>query len=283
VIRVQNEQQIERLGRDGVDLIGLARHGEQHLQHVAAVVEVVAWVDERLAKRMLVCCGGDCGDLRDDTVGEDLAMARIIDIHRVVIERRHRRNHRRHHRHRVRVVMEPVEEAQQRLVDHRVISDVAGELLQLLAAGKLSEKHEIRYFHERALLGELLHRIASVQKHSGIAVDVRDLAVGGRCETESRVVSEDAEVPIDRGNVDYGGSDGAGADRELRLALRSSIDELELFLGHCGEILKGARAGPNEQSRRLSGTNTGSVRRNQECRGYSTILTASPDLGSRFG
>ena len=134
VIGVQDEQQVERLGGDRVDLVRLARHREQHVQQVAAVVEIVARIDERLPERMLVRRRGDRRDLGDDAVREDLAMPRVMDVHRVVIERRHRGDHRRHHRHRVRVVVEAVEEAQQRLVDHRVMTDVAGELLQLLAA-----------------------------------------------------------------------------------------------------------------------------------------------------
>ena len=120
VVGVQDEQQVERLGRDRIDVVGLAGHREEHVAAGCAVVEVVARIDERLAERVLVRRGGDRRQLRDDAVREDLAMPRIMDVHRVVIERRHRGDHRRHHRHRVRVVVEAVEEAQQRLVDHRV-------------------------------------------------------------------------------------------------------------------------------------------------------------------
>ena len=125
VIGVQDEQQVERLGRDRVDA-GTARTAPRRTcAACCAVVEIVARIDERLAERVLVRGGRDRRDLGDDAVREDLAMARVMDVHRVVIERRHRGDHRRHHRHRMRVVVEAVEEAQQRLVDHRVMTDAA--------------------------------------------------------------------------------------------------------------------------------------------------------------
>ena len=71
----------------------------------------------------------DGWQLGHDTMGEYLAMTRVMDVHRVVIERRQRSHHRGHHRHRVRVVMEAAEEAQQRLVDHRVVADAVLELV----------------------------------------------------------------------------------------------------------------------------------------------------------
>ena len=131
VVGMQDEQQVERFGGHRIDVVLLAGHREEHVQHVGAVVEIVARIDEGLAERMLVCRRRDGRQLGDDAVREDLAMPRVMDVHRVVIERRHRRHHRRHHRHRVRVVMEAAEEAQQRLVDHRVIADAALELLEL--------------------------------------------------------------------------------------------------------------------------------------------------------
>ena len=181
----------------GSTCVGLARHGEEHVQQVAAVVEVVARIDERLPERVLVGGRGDGRELGDDAVGEDLAVPRVMDVHRVVIERRHRRHHRRHHRHRVRVVMEAVEEAQQRFVDHRVMTDAAGELLELLARSA-ARRSSSRYahLHERALLRQLLDGIAAVEQHAGITVDVGDAALARGGDAEAGIVGEDAEVLV---------------------------------------------------------------------------------------
>ena len=176
VIGVQDEQQVERLGRHRVDDVLLARHREEHVQHVRAVVEIVARIDERLAERVLVRGRRDRRNLRDDAVREDLAMARVMDVHRVVIERRHRRDHRRHHRHRMRVVVKAVEETQQRFVDHRVVADRRAsnslELRRWSAARRGSAGRRLR--GSSTLLGELLDRVAAVQQHAAVAVDVGD-------------------------------------------------------------------------------------------------------------
>jgi hypothetical protein len=80
---------------------------------------------------MLVGRRSIVGSLATMRCAKDLAVPRVMDVHRVVIERRHRRDHRRHHRHRMRVVVKATVEAQQRLVDHRVIADAVLELVEL--------------------------------------------------------------------------------------------------------------------------------------------------------
>ena len=148
--------------RRWVHQVRLAGHGKQHVQQVAAVIEIVARIYERLADGVLVRGRGDRRNLRDDAVGEDLSVPRVIDVHRVVIERGHRGHDRRHHRHRVRVVVEAVEETQQRLVQHSVVADIVGELVELLAARQLAQQDQVRALGEGALLGELLDGVAAV-------------------------------------------------------------------------------------------------------------------------
>ncbi len=162
MVGVQNKQQIERLRGDRVHLVGLAGYREQHVQQVAAVIEIVARINERLADRVFVRGCRDRRNLRDHAVREDLAMPRVIDVHRVVIERGHRGHHRRHHRHRMGVVVEAVEETQQRLIQHRVVADVVGELIELLATGQLAGQQQVRALHEGALFRELLDREAAI-------------------------------------------------------------------------------------------------------------------------
>ena len=181
---------------------------------------------------MLVGGRRDGRDLGDDPMGEDLAVARVMDVHRVVIERRHRGDDRRHHRHRMRVVVEAIKEAQQRLVDHRVMTDVGVELLQLGLGGQLAAQQQVAHLHESALLGELFDRIAPVQQHAGVAVDIGDPAFAGRGHAEARVVGENPVVLGDVGDVEYGRPDGAGLDGEQALLARGKISEFEVLVGH---------------------------------------------------
>ncbi len=166
-------------------------------------------------------------DLGDDAVGEDLAVPRVMDVHGVVIEGRHRGHHRRHHGHRVRVVVEAVEEAQQRLVDHRVITDVVGELLELLAARQVAVQQQVRHFHEAALLGQLLDGIAAMQQHAGVAVDVGDAAFGGCGGAVAGIVGEDAEILVERRDIHAPRADGAAAHRQTRSSCRKTDPEAE--------------------------------------------------------
>ena len=112
MVGMQNEQQVDRFGRHGIDRIGLAGHRKKHVEHVGAVAQIVARIDERLAERVLVGRGGDRRQFRDDAMREDFPVARIVDVRRVVIESRHRSDHRRDHRHGMRVVVKALEKAQ---------------------------------------------------------------------------------------------------------------------------------------------------------------------------
>ncbi len=112
------------------------------------------------------------------------------------------------------------------------MTDVAGELLELLRGRQLPEQQQVRDLHEGALRRQLLHRIAAVQQHALIAVDVRDLALGRGGDPEAGIEGEHTQIFVERGDVDDGGTDAAAADGQLRLAIAGSIGELELFLGH---------------------------------------------------
>ena len=160
---------------------------------------------------------------------EDLAMARIIDVHGVVIERGHRRDHRRHHRHRVRVVMEAVEETQQRFVDHRVVLDRLVELLELAADGQVAVDQQVRGFEEIRLRGELLDRVAAIQQHAVVAVDVGDLAFARRRGHEARVERENAVVLVETADVQAVRADRAATCLEYRLLAGLEVDQFELL------------------------------------------------------
>ena len=111
MIRVQHKEQVDRLRGYRIDDVFLGRHREEHVQHVCAVVEVVPRIDEGLPEHVLVRGGRDGRDLGENSVRENLAVTRIIDVHGVVIERRHGGHDRGHHRHRMRVVVKAIEEA----------------------------------------------------------------------------------------------------------------------------------------------------------------------------
>ncbi len=169
---------------------------------------------------------------------------RVIDVHRVVIERGHRGHHGGNHRHGMGVMMETVEETQQRLVQHGVVADVVGELVELLAARQLTQQYQVRALGEGALLGELLDGVAAVHELPGITIDIGDTTLRRGSHPEAGIVGEHTQVFLNRRDIDDGRADRAIAHRQLRFALTRSIDELEFFVAHAVENFrsKGCRS-----------------------------------------
>ncbi len=128
MIGVQDEDPVHRLRQHRVDLVVLARHGERHVQEILGVAQRVFRIHEGLAMRVLVGHGADRRQLGDEAVRGDHPLVGVIDVGRVVIERRQRANHAAQHRHRVRVAAETAEESGDLLVHHRVMGDVGDEL-----------------------------------------------------------------------------------------------------------------------------------------------------------
>ncbi len=196
------------------------------LHEVRGVVEVVPRVHERLAHVVLVGHRDDGRQLRDQAVGRDLAMRRVVDVERVVIEGRERAHHAHHHRHRVRIAPEPLVEARQLLVHHGVHGDGPVEPLLLRRVRELPVHEQVAHLQEVAMLGELLDGVAAVQQHARVAVDVGDLRAAARGREESRVVGELAGLAVEGADVDHVRADRARVHRQLQ--------GLAVFVAQCG-------------------------------------------------
>ena len=95
VIGVQDQDAVQRPHQHRVRLVLLARGAEHHVQEVLHVAEAVARIHERLAHVVLVGHGRDGRDLGQQADGGDLAVLRVVDVERVVVERRQRARPRR--------------------------------------------------------------------------------------------------------------------------------------------------------------------------------------------
>jgi len=74
------------------------------------------------------------------------------------------------------VVMEPVDELLDALVDDRVVGDAVDPRIELRRGGQLAVQQQVRRFQERAPLGQLLDRIPAVAQDPLVAVDEADRA-----------------------------------------------------------------------------------------------------------
>src|SRR6267143_5389783 len=139
------------------------------------------------------------------------------------------------------VVVKAVEEAQQALVDHRVMTDAAGEFIELPPVRQLAVQDEIAHLHETALLGELLHGVSPVEQQPCVTIDVGDAAFAGGGYRESGIESEDLVVAVNGRDVEDSGPQSALTDRKLRRPACSAVAEFERLLGHfpCGDAGRG--------------------------------------------
>ena len=234
VVGVQDEDPVHGARQDRVHHIFLAGHGKAHAQEVRRIGQRVLRVNEGLADVILVGHGGDGRQLGDHPVAGDLALARIIDVGRVMVEGRHGADHRHHHCHRVRVAAEALVEPGHLLVHHGVVGDVLVEFLALRGGRQLAVIEQVAGFQEVAVLGQLLDRVATVEQHALVAVDVGDLGFAGRGGGEARVEGEGAGLGVELGDVHHVRPDGAGFHRHLDLASSEFEDCLLRIVSHCG-------------------------------------------------
>jgi hypothetical protein len=97
--------------------------------------------------------------------------------------------------------MEAVEEAQQRLVEHRIRTDGLVERGKLRLRWQLAMQQQITDFDEARMLCKLLDRVAAIDQHAFFAIDERDVALATARSTESRIVREHAELAVQRCDI----------------------------------------------------------------------------------
>jgi hypothetical protein len=166
VVGVQDEDAVQRAHQHVVHFVFLGRHAEHHAHEVRRVAEAVLRVHERLAHVVLVGHRHDGRQLRDQAESRDLAVLRVIDVERVVIEGRERAHHAHHHRHRVRVAAEALVEARELLVHHRVPRDGPHELVLLVLRRQLAVQQQVADLEEVAVGRELLDGVAAIEQHA---------------------------------------------------------------------------------------------------------------------
>ena len=174
--RVEHQDRLQALGGDQVDFVRARGQREQHVHEVLREIQVIARVHDGLAVRGLVRHGGERGHLPDHAQTRQVARLGVLVIQPVVlVVKRGERTHDGHHDgHRVRVVLEPVEEPDEVLVDHAVSPRLALKHSSLRPGGQRPAQQQVPAIHHVAVLRELLNGVAAVQQASVLAVDVRD-------------------------------------------------------------------------------------------------------------
>jgi hypothetical protein len=194
VIGVKDEEDIEGPRQHGIRLVLQLGHLEQHVQEVAGEAQVVVRVDVRPADAVAVGPRRDARHLGDGAVDLPLPCGLVEDALRVGIEARHCADDAEEDGHRVRVVLKPLHQLLDVLVQHRVVGNLARPRLHLRGGRQLAEQDQVRRFEKIALLRELLDRIAAVEQDALVAIDVGDGAAAVGRIHERRVVRHQPEV-----------------------------------------------------------------------------------------
>ena len=192
MVGVEDEQDVEGPGQDGIGLEPRLGDLPEHGEEVGGEVERVVGVDEGHPDAEAVCGGGQrrhLGDQADDLLVPGL---RVEDVLGVEIEGRQRRDGRDEHAHGVGVVVEALEEAlADVLMDERVVRDVVAPFGELLLIGQLALEEQVGHLQVGRVLGQLLDGIAPVAQDAGVAVEIRDGALACRCRHEAGVEEPD--------------------------------------------------------------------------------------------
>ena len=232
MVGVEDEQDVERARQHRVRLVLQLGHLEQHVQEIAGEAQIVVGIDVRPADAVAKRPRGDARHLGDRPVHLLQARFLVEDVLRVRIEARHRADDAQEDGHRVGVVLEPLHQLLDVLVQHRVERDLLGPVLLLLRGGKLAKQNQVGRLEEVALLRELLNRVAAIQQDALVAVDVGDRAAAVRRVHERRVVRHEAEVVrlfLDLAQVHR--ADRAVLNGQLVLLARAVVDDRDR-VGH---------------------------------------------------
>src|SRR5262249_23924807 len=105
-------------------------------------------------------------------------------------------------------------------------------------------EEQVGRLEERAPLGQLLDRVAAVQEHAGVAVDVRDAALARGRVAEGRIVDEEARgIRLLADLLEVHGAYGAVLDRDLVLLARAVVGDGQGVRSH-GQSSPGRASAP---------------------------------------
>ena len=105
----------------------------------------------------------------------------------------------------MRVATKTLEEARHLLVHHRVALDAVFEVRGVLRRRQLAVQQEVTGLEKGPVLGDLLDRVAAIEQHAGIAVDVGDGGFTARGGGKAGIVGEHAGLRVELRDVRHGG------------------------------------------------------------------------------
>ena len=109
----------------------------------------------------------------------------------------------------MRIAPETAEKIVELVMDHRMARNGRDELILLLPVRQLAGQQQVADFEEIAMLGELLDRIAAIEQHAGIAVDIGNRGTTACSGKETWIVSKFSSLAEQGADIDHIRSDRA--------------------------------------------------------------------------
>ena len=149
MIGVKNEKHVQGAFESGIGAVLQFAGFEEHVQEVARIRQFPVRIDVGHSQAVPVSERGQGRHLADQAPGLLAPGFGVEDFLGVGIERRQSRDRRNHHAHGMGIVMKPVEEFLDALVNERVVRDVIGPILKLRRAWAVRRTGSDRRFRGR--------------------------------------------------------------------------------------------------------------------------------------
>ena len=147
----------------------------------------------------------------------------------------------------MRVVVEPLHELLEVLVDPGVVGDVVDPLVHLGERRQLAVEHQVGDLEVVGAVRQLLDGVAAIAQDAAVAVDLGDAADRRRGVHEGRIVGEEPEVVRSRADLaEVHGPNGAVGDGQLVRLARAVVGKGHGVGWHGGFLLAASAGGALE-------------------------------------
>ena len=192
VVRVEDEEQVQRLAQYRVDLEGHLAGSEHHGQEVLGVVEIRIREDVGGADTAAVGAGGQGRHLGDEPNDLAATVRRVLDVPALWEEGGQGGYRRDQYPRGVGIVAEPLQDPLvEILVDQCCFGDLGLPALQLVTVGQLAGDQQVGHLQEAALLGQLFDWVAAVAEVALVAIQFGHRTVGARGGAKGGVAKPD--------------------------------------------------------------------------------------------
>ncbi len=203
VVGMQDQDAIHCLGQNRIDFIVFTRVAKHHLQEVFCITELVVRIAERLTDGIFIRHRRNGRHFRNQAIGRNHPLLRIVDVGAVMIERGQCANNATHDRHRMRITAETVIEIAHLFVDHGVHGNIILELGFVGGIRQLTIKQQMADFEEVGIFCKFINCITAVTQNTNVAINIGQFRLARAGRSEARIIGEISGFSIQLADVNH--------------------------------------------------------------------------------